>query len=106
MRVCVRVYIYIYIFMYVCMCVCLSLFVCVYIHTCIHTYNGCWHLTMCACACRNVIVAFQQFITIYVNEYRCIDDDVASATKVYVCIYACMYVFHNLCDGHRVCIDR
>ena len=31
---------------------------------------------------RNVIVAFQQFITIYVNEYRCIDDDVASATKV------------------------
>lgn len=31
---------------------------------------------------REVIVAFQQFITIYVNEYRCIDDHVASATKV------------------------
>jgi len=31
---------------------------------------------------RETIVAFQQFITIYVNEYRCIDDHVASATKV------------------------
>eukprot|EP00286_Rhodomonas_abbreviata_P003077 CAMPEP_0181344412 /NCGR_PEP_ID=MMETSP1101-20121128/32159_1 /TAXON_ID=46948 /ORGANISM="Rhodomonas abbreviata, Strain Caron Lab Isolate" /LENGTH=631 /DNA_ID=CAMNT_0023456213 /DNA_START=77 /DNA_END=1970 /DNA_ORIENTATION=+ len=31
---------------------------------------------------RECIVAFQQFITIYVNEYRCIDDHVASATKV------------------------
>ena len=31
---------------------------------------------------RDAIVAFQQFITIYVNEYRCIDDHVASATKV------------------------
>lgn len=31
---------------------------------------------------RDSIVAFQQFITIYVNEYRCIDDHVASATKV------------------------
>jgi len=29
-----------------------------------------------------LVVAFQQFITIYVNEYRCIDDHVASATKV------------------------
>ena len=25
-----------------------------------------------------------QFITIYVNEYRCIDDHVASATKVQI----------------------
>ncbi|EKX32984.1 hypothetical protein GUITHDRAFT_148230 [Guillardia theta CCMP2712] len=33
-------------------------------------------------AFREIVVAFQQFITIYVNEFRCIDDHVASATKV------------------------
>jgi len=37
---------------------------------------------------REVIVAFQQFITIYVNEYRCIDDHVAAATKVLGILYA------------------
>ena len=30
---------------------------------------------------RDAIVAFQQFITIYVNEYRCIDDHVASGAQ-------------------------
>ncbi|KAJ1478635.1 hypothetical protein T484DRAFT_2929590 [Baffinella frigidus] len=36
---------------------------------------------------RETVVAFQQFITIYVNEYRCIDDHVASATKALGLLY-------------------
>ena len=46
---------------------------------------------------RDAIVAFQQFITIYVNEYRCIDDHVASATKVLGILW------HSNRDCKRVC---
>jgi len=46
---------------------------------------------------REAIVAFQQFITIYVNEYRCIDDHVASATKVLGILWA------SNRDSKRVC---
>lgn len=46
---------------------------------------------------RDAIVALQQFITIYVNEYRCIDDHVASATKVLGILWA------SNRDSKRVC---
>ena len=54
---------------------------------------------------RDAIVAFQQFITIYVNEYRCIDDHVASATKVLGILWASNRDSKRVCYKEvRVCV--
>lgn len=48
---------------------------------------------------KEVIVALQQFITIYVNEYRCIDDHVASATKVLGILWGTNQVCASSCEA-------